>query len=267
MTKTEIRETKTGGLAGARILVTRPAHQAGSLTAAIEAAGGKTRNFPALAIGTRTLSEHESQLLQQLDNIDTAFFISPNAVQHALAAIRHAGVNIPASLRLACVGAGSQQALAEHGLTDVIRPEHSFTSEGLLSRPEFTDMKGKHVIIFRGNGGRELLKQSLQTRGARVDYIECYRRMLPDADPAALNDMIRNRELDAISVTSSDALRNLLVLVNDDLHGAARQLPLFVVSPRMAEVARELGFADIITSKRATDEAIVEAMLAWRQHK
>lgn len=259
--------TDAATLSGARILVTRPAHQAQSLISAIEAAGGTTRIFPALAIGPKTLTEAERRLLQQLDAIDTAFFISPNAVHHAFEIMTSNNIHIPAGMRLACVGAGSEQALAQHGQTNVIRPEHTFTSEGLLSRPEFANMQNRHVIIFRGNGGRELLKQSLEKRGARVDYIECYQRMMPAEDPAPLNHMLARQELDAITVTSSDALRNLLQLVRTDLHLALKELPLFVVSPRMAEVATELGFDHIYTSKRATDDAIVDALLAWCQDR
>ncbi|MBE9516412.1 MAG: uroporphyrinogen-III synthase [Proteobacteria bacterium] len=254
----------TKPLAGARILVTRPAHQAGPLTEAIEQAGGQARLFPALAIGPKPLSEPERQQLHELDQVDTAFFISPNAVHHAFDTINKEGLTLPANIRLACVGAGSEQALAKHGYTNVIRPEHSFTSEGLLSRPEFSDMQGKRVLIFRGNGGRELLKQTLEARGARVNYIECYQRMLPDEDPAPLNQMITGDELDAVSVTSSDALRNLLQLTRDDLHPRLKNLPVFVVSPRMAKVAAELGFDHIHTSKRATDEEILATLVHWR---
>ena len=256
--------TDTRPLAGVRILVTRPAHQAGPLVETINEAGAEVRLFPALAIGPRPLSEAERQQLRALDQVDTAFFISPNAVQHALDAIDKEGITIPAAMRLACVGAGSEQALAQRGYSKVIRPESTFTSEGLLSRPEFSDMHGRRVIIFRGNGGRELLKQTLQARGAEVNYIECYQRMLPDDDPAPLNQMIENNELDAISVTSSDALRNLLQLTRADLQPRLKKLPLFVVSPRMNEVANELGFSSIHSSKRATDEEILAALVLWR---
>ena len=256
--------TETNPLAGVRILVTRPAHQAGPLAEAINKAGGEVRLFPALAIGPKPLTGAEREQLQLLDQVDTAFFISPNAVQHALDAIDKEGITIPAEMRLACVGAGSEQALAQRGYSKVIRPEGTFTSEGLLSRPEFSDMHGRRVIIFRGNGGRELLKQTLQARGAEVNYIECYQRMLPDDDPAPLNQMIENNELDAISVTSSDALRNLLQLTRDELQPRLKNLPLFVVSPRMSEVANELGFTRVHTSKRATDEEILAALVHWR---
>ena len=256
--------TATKPLANVRILVTRPVHQAGPLAEIISKAGGAVRVFPALAISPKPLTQSEQQLLESLDKIDTAFFISPNAVDHALAAIKQSNITIPTSMRLACVGAGSEQALAQHGYNNVIRPEHTFTSEGLLSRPEFSDMHGKCVIIFRGTGGRELLKQTLEARGAIVNYIECYQRVLPDEDPAPLNQMIEHDELNAISVTSSDALRNLLLLTREDLQPCLKNLPLFVVSPRMADVANELGFSQIHTSKRATDEEILAALVQWK---
>ena len=76
-------------------------------------------------------------------------------------------------------GAVGGDALARHGIHDVISPPLRFDSEALLELPQLTDVNGRRVIIFRGDGGRELLGETLAARGASVEYVSCYRRGRP----------------------------------------------------------------------------------------
>jgi len=71
-------------LAGLRVLVTRPEHQAGTLEAMLQSHGADTTCFPVIAIKAITPSAETLRLLTQLDSIDFAVFISPNAVSHGL---------------------------------------------------------------------------------------------------------------------------------------------------------------------------------------
>jgi len=60
-------------------------------------------------------------------------------------------------------------------------------SDGLLALPQFVEVAGKSVVIFRGAGGRDVLRDALLARGARVvAQVDCYRRARPTASPAGL---------------------------------------------------------------------------------
>ena len=75
-------------LAGKRIVVTRPQAQSGSLCDAITAAGGDALCIPVMRIEAVPVSDEFSALIDTLDQFQLAFFVSPNAAEHGLAAVR-----------------------------------------------------------------------------------------------------------------------------------------------------------------------------------
>lgn len=251
-------------LRGLGILVTRPAHQAGALIQMIEAAGGRAWHLPMVEIAPLDDPAGLNTLIGRLDEFDFAIFISPNAVRHGLAlvAARRAW---PARVRIAGVGPGTGQALADAGHADVLLPRTRFSSEGLLEHEEFAQVAGKNIVIFRGDGGRELLASVLRERGARVEYAECYRRVRPAVDGAALRRLWTDAQVQVAIAASPDALRNLVAAVGPDGRAALLTTPLVVVSPRLAEIARQLGFSGAVQIARdAGDASLVEAVGAWR---
>jgi uroporphyrinogen-III synthase len=148
--------TAASPLAGRNIVVTRPAGQATHLADALIGLGAKPILFPVLAIFDVDDPSALQEAAIRLEEFDWACFVSPNAVEKSLSAIlaRRAW---PAGLRAATVGKSSELALAKFGITDVVAPQGRFDSEALLDLPELQDMQGKRVVIFRGDGGRELL--------------------------------------------------------------------------------------------------------------
>ncbi len=247
-------------LAGRTVVVTRPAHQAGNLTALIRNAGGSALLFPVIAIADIDDSRVLDGLIARLDEFDWAMFVSPNAVHKALTLIT-ARRALPSRLAYAAVGSASVRALQAFGVRDVVAPAR-FDSEALLEMPVLHDIAGKRVIVFRGAGGRDFLGETLMARGASVDYAECYRRVLPPANPAPLLDAWEKEVLHAVTITSSEGLRNLCTLIG--AHGLAllQQTPVFVPHPRIAVTARELGLARLVETRQG-DEGLMAALQQW----
>ncbi|MDD2776691.1 MAG: uroporphyrinogen-III synthase [Gallionella sp.] len=237
-------------LKGLRILVTRPSHQAGGLTQGILAAGGEPVLFPLLEISPVADTAALHAQISQLADYQLAIFISPNAVEQGVAAIRKVGLK--PSCKIATVGQGSAQALRALGFVDILVPCERFDSEGLLALPELQDVAGWRVMIFRGDGGRALLGDTLKARGAIVDYATCYQRSIP------LPTAIDWHRLDAITITSSEALTYLRQLVAD----AQLNIPLFVLHSRIADLAREQGWQHIITTESG-DAGLLAALDKW----
>ena len=227
-------------LAGRRVVVTRPAGQAAHLAELIRKAGGEPLLFPVLEIFDAGDAPRLNALIERLETFDLAIFISANAVNKALALVRARRV-WPVGLRVATVGCGSARELQRHGFAEVLVPAMRFDSEGLLALPELQQVAGKRVVIFRGEGGRELLRATLAGRGALVEYAECYRRGRPNTDPAPLLALCAQGGIDAISVTSVEGLRNLHEMLAEPGRECLRNTPLFAPHERITASARALG--------------------------
>jgi len=249
------------GLAGRRVVLTRPAAQAGQLAELVRAAGGEAILFPTLEILEATDLQPLAALIDRLETFDLSIFISANAVNKALGLVQ-ARRNWPPGLRVATVGRGSARELHRHGFEAVIAPTQGFDSEALLDLPELKDVAGKRVVIFRGEGGRELLAKTLAARGAAVEYAECYRRGRPSADAAPLIDQWEQHRLDAFTVTSSEALANLGAMLGERGRQCLQTTPLFVPHQRIADAARALGVKTVVATGSG-DEGLVAGLAAF----
>jgi len=248
-------------LAGRRVVVTRPAGQTAHMEALIRAAGGEPVVFPALEIFDVADLQPVLALIDRLDAFDLAIFISANAVNKALALVRARRV-WPAGLRVATVGRGSERELRRGGFAAVIAPSERFDSEALLDQPELKGVQGKRVVIFRGEGGRDLLGDTLSERGAVVEYAECYRRGRPQADVAPLLALAARRELDAITVTSNEGLANLHDMLDQAGSRWFKQTPLFAPHERIAAAARALGVQTVVLTAPG-DEGLVAGLIEF----
>ena len=248
-------------LAGRRVVVTRPAGQTAHMAALIRAAGGEPVLFPALEILDAEDLQPLIALVDRLDAFALAIFVSANAVDKALALVQ-ARRAWPTGLRVATIGRGSERALERHGFSAVIAPGERFDSEALLELPELYDVNGKRVVIFRGDGGRELLGDTLIARGAAVEYAECYRRGRPKTDTAPLLALWEQRRFDALTVTSSEGLANLHDMLGDAGRQWLKQTPLFAPHERIAAAARALGVQTVVLTGPG-DEGLVAGLAAF----
>ncbi|KVW96687.1 uroporphyrinogen-III synthase [Thiobacillus denitrificans] len=249
----------TQPLAGRTVLVTRPARQAAALVQAIRAAGGTAFEFPALDVEALPLDQL-SEPLARLAAADIAIFISPNAAQFGMAAIRASGT-LPDAIRVFAVGPGTARALQAQGVGGIITPDGQ-DSEALLALPQLQDVAGKRVVIVRGVGGRALLADTLAARGAQVAFMECYRRVRPQADAAPLLARWQAGRIAAVTVTSAETLHNLAALLGEAGRPLLAATPLFAPHEKIAEAARRFGIAQVIATPGG-DDGLVDGLVNW----
>lgn len=239
------------------IAVTRPVNQAQSLCEAIQQHGGTVISFPLIAIAPLQDYGVFEQQLTRLEATDWAIFISSNAVDYAMPRILKKFGNIPENIKFAAIGHQTAKQLSLYGVHNVLIPQSRYDSETLLALTEMQDVAGRTIAIFRGVGGRELMADTLKSRGAHVYFAESYCRVNPQTDTKLLHKQWQQGKLDAIIVTSSEAMRHLLKMSQESLW--IRHVTLCVNHVRIAEAAKQLGLK-VLVATAPGDDAMLQCL-------
>ena len=229
-----------------RVIVTRPQAQAEPLVASLRAAGIDAVMLPLIDI----VAAHDPQPLHRawmaLPETTLAMFVSANAVQYFMQARPH-GVGWPQPLWLGSPGPGTSAALLAAGVPPAAlvepRPGDAFDSEALWQRLRERDWQGRRVLVVRGENGRDWLGEQLRSRGAQVDFVAAYRRVLPRLDGGlrALLDAAVARPRDHLWLISSSeatatAPQTTTTVVCRPLRSASR--PATVTEKIITQLAR-----------------------------
>lgn len=238
------------------ILITRPAPECQLLARQLNAAGISAVAQPLLEIRPgKQLPTLVSQL-NRLQPDDFLIAVSVHAVNLAHNFLMSQGVSWPKNVHYMAVGHKTAASLAASTGSKVHFPPTRCDSEGLLALPALAQMQGRRVLILRGNGGRELIYQTLQQRGADVGYCETYQRSWIALDGAQLCQQWQSKQVSALVVTSGEQLVYLDRLIPDDAKAWFLHRHLFVPSQRIADQARKLGFTTISTVGSAANDRL-----------
>ena len=240
-----------------RLLLTRPAEESTALAATLAEAGVFSSTLPLLEIEALPVTPEQQATFAALQRYCAVIVVSKPAARLALQQLIAPWPRMP----WFSVGAATAQILADHGL-DVHYPPAGDDSEALLELPalrEAVARPGARVLIVRGEGGRGLLAQRLRELGVSVDYLELYRRLLPAHDTGALARRIELERLNGLVVSSGQGFLHLQALAGSDWPEVA-QLPLFVPSPRVYEMARAAGAEKVVDCRGASAAALLVAL-------
>lgn len=260
-----------------RILVTRPAPLAKAWVQALLKQGYAAQDVSIMdivpvadAVGCQRIKNR----ILVFDEYQKAIFVSQNAVAAGVDWLETYWPQLPVGMEYFAVGKATAEALATRNIqvVDTNFERGDMNSEGLLASPALQQIQGEKILVFRGCGGRNLLREMLNTRGAQVDYCELYRRELPaqalEQLKAAFTPMLKNDYRHLITFHSGESARNfhqvLLMLAsqqdNKPLAAFLRQQPVLVPGSRVATLVGKLGFTEIITAKNASDECMYSAL-------
>jgi len=248
---------------GWRLLLTRPEQESTALAATLAEAGIFSSSLPLLEIEPLEITLAQRSIIFDLDLYRAVIAVSKPAARLGLALIDEIWPQPPIQQWFS-VGAATAQILEDYGL-DVTYPQRGDDSEALLDLPSLQQalaLPGARVLILRGEGGRELLGERLRTLGASVDYLPLYRRNLPHYADSELPRRIKAERLNGLVVSSGQGFEHLRELAGDAWIELAR-LPLFVPSPRVAELASAAGARTVVDCRGASASALLAAL---REH-
>ena len=244
-------------------MITRPLAQAGAFATRVTAIGRMPVIFPLLEITPVADSAELQRVLSVLERYALVVFVSPNAIDAAFQFIP----SWPGSVAIGIVGEGSRLALQRHGVDEshatIHAPRNSerMDSEELFKSLDLDALRGKRVLIVRGQAGRDFLTDMLRVEGVEVEHVTAYQRLLPqvDAEKAAhLRSLIEAGS--EWVVTSSEALRNLRQITADalgrDCVVKLQRNQIIVSHQRIAETAHSLGFSHV-TMTGSGDERLI----------
>lgn len=249
-------------LAGLRVLVTRPAHQAQGQIEQLAALGAEPVPLPLLEIQEIDESEPDAfnsikAKVLDLDLYTGVIFVSPNASRIGARWIDEYWPQLPLGVQWLAIGAATAKTLSALDIP-AYHVTGGFDSEALLADPLLQQVAEQRFLIMRGEGGRELLGDTLSARGARIDYADLYRRICPRYSAADIKSTIYTQRLSAILITSGEALYNLLELAGTEPDLLSTEL--IVPSARIAEIAQARGFNRIRIADGPDDSSMIRAI-------
>ncbi len=255
-----------------RVIITRPEREAGKWVEDLARRGMDASAMPLINIRPAARQDAVHEAWQQLGSFRAVMFVSGNAAAHFFAA-RPTGASWPAGVvpRAWVPGPGTAAALVEAGVSpasidmpgaDAVQ----FDSEALWQIVQHQCAAGMRVLIVRGadasgqSAGRDWLGSRLAEAGCAVTFVVAYERHRPVLDAAAralAEDGAEGRAVWLFS--SSQAIANLVDILPDHRWGHARAV---VTHPRIAQAARDAGFAVVCESRPSLDAVVasIESM-------
>ena len=252
----------TESLSGLVVLITRPSNQLVVTQQAIESAGASVLALPLIEIQALTeksaIQDLKDKILN-LDNYHCLIFVSNNAVSFGGEIINNYWPQFPLAVQVIAVGPTTADAAREMLSCEVIHASTGMTSEDILRLPQLNNIEQKKIGIVRGQGGRELLADTLRSRGASVDYLEAYSHTPIEYESREFVERLKVAGVNVLTVSSGESLDRLGALLQDAPE-LMQSLSLLVPSQRVAERALAAGYAKVHNANGADPATFVRAL-------
>lgn len=231
-------------LQGLRVLNTRPQKQAYDLSQQIRKDGGTALELPTLEIQP---TNYWLTQLPDLEKVQQAIFISANAVEHCFTQLKHQQLQWPSTIKVIAIGQSSAAMLQQFNVSVAAIPMAP-DSEHLLQLTSLKQAEKQTIVLFKGEGGRPLIEETLIARGANLITMNVYERVMPKINHQFVKSIWRDDLVDIILLTSEQSMQHLFKLFETDAHHWLRNKTCLVISERLAQIAASLGMKNIILS-------------------
>ncbi|CAC9434346.1 Uroporphyrinogen-III synthase (EC 4.2.1.75) [uncultured Gammaproteobacteria bacterium] len=234
------------------VLLTRALLQVEKLQSMVVESGNTPLLFPTLKLNSITTKATKN-------NYDAVIFISANAVEHGLNLLKTINYH-----QIFAVGSTTAKKLNESNISVDDFPKNKASSEALLAMPAVQKLKNQNILIFRGEGGRETLKQGLEKHNT-VEYIEVYQRVvchITSLHRQTLSQFLQSNQgiITATSVENLSALLSMVEQIDADALNLIKRYPLAVLGERIKTFAQSAGFSQIKVAPKTSDTGLLKAI-------
>ncbi len=242
-----------------RILVTRPAAQAGPFIAELRRLGAHVIAFPTIEIAPPPTWEPLDAAIRRLDGYDWVIFTSVNGVRFfrdRLAALGQPPDAL-ARRRVAAIGPATARAIQALGAQVDIIPDE-YVAEAVVEA--LGNVAGKRILLPRAAEAREVLAVTLRERGATVDEIAAYHTLPGQPAPDSLTEL--DAGIDVATFTSSSTVRNFFALLGSAKARKVLASALIAcIGPITAQTAVEYGLPSPLVAQVYTTAGLIDAIV------
>ncbi len=260
-------------LDGKRILVTRARDKAKPLVDKLTALGALVQVVPVLSIEPASDWNETDRAIARIEEFDWIVFASANAVQYFLGRCRKLGALDRLKCKIAAIGPATAKSLSEFELTAHFVPS-TFIAESFVNEmTQVAALHGTEILWPRGNRGRMLIAEALETAGAHVQTVACYESSVPaqrHETATELGRLLKLNLLDIVVFASGESVKNFADLAlegleaghersesNDNLPRCISRVVVASIGSETSKACRRyLGKVDLEASEQTTDGVV-----------
>jgi len=249
-----------GPLAGKRVMVMRPASQAGHMYELLRSYGVSVIPAPSITTKGVYFEKNWKTVLEKEKDGGWLIFTSENGVRFFLAGLMKSGKDMRwfGNFKIASIGAGTKKVLAQYGLNADFQPS-KYTTEYLAAELPEKIVKGETVIRVRGNPGNSKVEEAMEKAGAVSLPIQVYETL-----KAPLEKIVRawvaEKQPDVISFTSGSTFTSFLEQWGDEADSLLKGGIIASIGPMTSAIIREHGYEVVIEGDPHDVNGLVESI-------
>lgn len=248
------------------ILNTRQAQYSKTLDSLITANMGTVISLPLLDVTSLLDTATLRHIIHDLSACDLCVLVSRNSAELLLP---HLAPELIRSVTWACVGPATSKCLSEYGVSNCIYPRIApYNSISLISELHSRGiiLNQANVMILTGESGDMELNATMSQQGAIIHLTPVYRRIRPHISKEQVSRVFNSIPgVDIILITCVTSLVHLQQLAQE-MQLAILDIPLLVVSPRIARAALEMGHINVYTTESMSEADILSGLIQWREN-
>lgn len=256
---------ETKPLLDRRIVITRARSQASAFARAIEDLGGEVVEFPTIEILPAKSYDLLDRAILEIESYNWIIFTSVNGVSYFWDRFQHLkqDIRILNGIKIAAIGPETARDLESIDLRVDLVPQE-YRAEAILQELKPGEMRGKRVLLPRAAEARDVLPKTLREWGAEVDVIEAYRTVAAKSDAPWLRTLLRRKEIDMITFTSSSTVTHFAALFpNEDMEGLLTGTAVACIGPITQETAEEIGVRVDVVPRDYTIPGLTQAIVEY----